>query len=81
MPSLRAKVTPNDFSKAMKTFTINLPDETAEQLEALAQRLGVSAEDLLRSSVEEQMKSLDDDFEQAAEHVLTKNAELYRRLA
>ena len=65
----------------MKTFTITLPDETAEQLEALAQRLGVSADDLLRSSVEEQMKSLDDDFEQAAKHVLTKNAELYRRLA
>ena len=65
----------------MKTFTINLPDETAEQLEALAQRLGVSAEDLLRSSVKEQMERLDDDFEQAAEHVLTKNAELYRRLA
>mgnify|MGYP006431109281 CR=1 FL=1 len=65
----------------MKTFTINLPDETAERLEALAQRLGVSAEDLVRSSVKEQMERLDDDFEQAAEHVLTKNAELYRRLA
>ena len=65
----------------MKTFTINLPDETAKKLEALAQQLGVSAEDLLRSSVEEQMESLDDDVEQAAEHVLTKNAELYRRLA
>ncbi len=65
----------------MKTLTINLSDETADRLEALAQRLGVSAEDLVRSSVEEQFKSLDNDFEQAAQHVLAKNAELYRRLA
>jgi len=65
----------------MKTLTINLPDETADRLEALAQRLGVSVEDLVRSSVEEQFNSLDDDFEEAAQHVLAKNAELYRRLA
>lgn len=65
----------------MKTLTINLSDEMADRLEALAQRLGVSAEDLVRSSVEEQFKSLDDDFEEAAQHVLAKNAELYRRLA
>lgn len=65
----------------MKTLTINLSDETADRLEALAQRLGISVEDLVRSSVEEQLKSLDDDFEQAAKHVLAKNAELYRRLA
>lgn len=64
----------------MKTLTINLSDETADRLEALAQRLGVSAEDLVRSSVEEQFKSLDDNFEEAAQHVLAKNAELYRRL-
>jgi predicted DNA-binding protein len=65
----------------MKTLTINLSDETADRLEALAQRLGVSAEDLVRSSVEEQFKSLDDDFEEAAQHVLAKNGELYHRLA
>lgn len=65
----------------MTTLTISLSDETADRLEALAQRLGVSAEDLVRSSVEEQFKSLDDNFEQAAERVLAKNAELYRRLA
>ncbi|WP_022836263.1 ribbon-helix-helix domain-containing protein [Salisaeta longa] len=65
----------------MKTLTINLSDETADRLETLARRLGVSVEDLVRSSVEEQFKSLDDDFEQAAQHVLAKNAELYRRLA
>jgi len=65
----------------MKTLTINLSDETADRLEALAQRLGVSVEDLVRSSVEEQFKSPDDDFEEAAQHVLAKNAELYRRLA
>jgi len=65
----------------MKTLTINLSDEMADRLEALAQRLGVSVEDLVRSSVEEQFKSPDADFEEAAQHVLAKNAELYRRLA
>jgi predicted DNA-binding protein len=65
----------------MKTITINLSDETADRLEALAGRLGVSAEDLVQNSVEEQFKSLDDDFEEAAQHVLAKNTELYRRLA
>lgn len=65
----------------MKTLPSTLTDETAVRLEALAQRLGGSAEDLVRSRVEPQFKSLDDDFEVAANHVLTKNAELYRRLA
>lgn len=70
-----------NFLTAMKTLTINLSDEMADRLEALARRLGVSTEDLVRSSVEEQFKSLDDDFEEASQHVLAKNAELYRRLA
>lgn len=65
----------------MKTLTIRFSDDTADRLEALAQRLGISEEDLVRSSVEEQLRSLDDDFEEAAEHVLAKNADLYRRLA
>jgi len=65
----------------MTTLTITLSDETANRLEALAQRLDVSPEDLFRESIEEQFKSSDDDFEEAAEHVLAKNAELYRRLA
>ena len=81
MSSLRLNGIQNNFFTTMKTLTINLSDETADRLEAFAERLGVSVEDLVRSSVEEQFKSLDDDFEEASQHVLAKNAELYRRLA
>jgi len=58
-----------------------LPDETVTRLEDAAQKIGVSADDLLRMSVEEKLARLDESFQKAAEHVLSKNAELYKRLA
>ena len=65
----------------MKTVEFKLPEETANRLEDAAQKIGVSADDLLRISVEEKLARLDESFQKAAEHVLSKNAELYRRLA
>ena len=65
----------------MKTLTIKLPDKTAAEINQAARKLGVSAEDLVRASVEEKLEQLRIGFEEAAEHVLSKNAELYRRLA
>jgi len=58
-----------------------LPEETVARLEDAAQKIGVSAEDLLRMSVEEKLARLDESFQKAADHVLSKNAELYKRLA
>ena len=63
----------------MKTFTFQLPDKTAAEVDQAARRLGLSIEDLLRRSVEEKLERLS--FEEAAEYVLKKNADLYRRLA
>ena len=65
----------------MRTIELNLPEAIANRLEDAAQRLGVSWEDLLRVSVEEKLARLDEEFQDAVEQVLSKNAELYKRLS
>ena len=65
----------------MSAITINLSEERMQRLREIASRLGVSPEDLARMSVEELLARPDEKFEEAARHVLEKNAELYRRLA
>ena len=65
----------------MATITINLPDDAASRLRQMADRLGVTAEDLVRVGVDDLLAKPDDEFEQAVQHVLDKNADLYRRLA
>jgi len=64
----------------MKILEIPVPDETAAKIEEAAQEKGVSIEELVRQSVEEKL-ARDAQFEDAAHHVLTKNAELYQRLS
>jgi hypothetical protein len=62
-----------------------LPVELTEsQLESLRQRaktLGVSPEQLAAAAVADLVGKPAEDFEQAAARVLSKNADLYRRLA
>jgi antitoxin FitA len=65
----------------MKSFSIQLPDQTVERIERAARELGVSSETLVRATLEEKLDQLNAGFEEAAQHVLQKNAELYRRLA
>jgi predicted kinase len=65
----------------MSTITIELPEERLQKLRELAAQLGVAPEELIRASVEGLLNRPDDRFRQAAEYVLKKNAELYRRLA
>lgn len=62
----------------MKTLELNLPESTAAKLEAAAERLSVSPEELLILSLEEKLAQLDAQFQSAAEYVLDKNAELYK---
>ncbi len=64
-----------------QTIEIHLPEQTAEKLRDAARRLGVSVEEFLRTSIEEKLARIDVDFKTAADYVLEKNAELYRRLA
>ena len=57
-----------------------MPDELATRIEAAANERGVSVEQLLQTSVEEKL-AREAAFESAAQKVLAKNEELYRRLA
>lgn len=65
----------------MSSITINLPEEHLSRLREVAARLGVAPEDLARMSIEELLARPEETFERAADYVLRKNAELYRRLA
>lgn len=64
----------------MKTLEVHVPDDVATKIERVAAQNGVSVDELVRLSLEEKM-ARDDEFERAAKHVLSKNAELYHRLS
>ncbi len=65
----------------MSSITITLPEERLAKLREIAARLNVTPEDLARVSIEELLTRPDETFKQAAEYVLQKNSDLYRRLA
>jgi hypothetical protein len=65
----------------MKTLELHLDEAVAQRLEELATKLGVTTEELVRLSLEEKLERLDDEFQSAADYVLDKNRELYRRLS
>ena len=60
-------------------LSIDLTPAQAERLRLEAERLGLSPEDLARAAIVDLLAS--PDFHAAAERVLKKNEELYRRLA
>jgi Arc/MetJ-type ribon-helix-helix transcriptional regulator len=65
----------------METITFTLPEPMSRKLKELAREANVSAEELVRASVEEWLQRLNDDFARAAAYVLQKNVALHRRLA
>jgi len=65
----------------MTVLKIAVSEERMAKLEEKARRLQVTPEALLEASLEELLGRLDEEFQQAMEHVLLKNAELYHRLA
>jgi predicted transcriptional regulator len=65
----------------MTTIAIQLPDEQAERLDALAQRLQVSVEQLATASVLGLLSKPDEEFNRIADEIFRDYAELYRRLA
>jgi predicted transcriptional regulator len=62
-------------------LTIDLSPAQAERLRQEAERLGLAPEDLARAAVADLLATPDGEFNNAAERVLRKNEELYRRLA
>ena len=67
--------------KDMTTITISLSDDRLKILEKKSARLHLSPEELVRLSIEELISRPSEDFQQAMQETLKKNAELYKRLA
>ncbi len=65
----------------MSSITISLPDDQFTTLRELAARSGVSPEELISTRIVQWLARPDEEFARAADYVLRKNAELYRRLA
>ncbi len=65
----------------MNTITIELPNERLKKLREMSSKFGVSMEDLVRVSVEDMLSRPEEQFRKAAQYVLEKNTELYKRLA
>ncbi len=58
-----------------------LPPAQAEKLRQVAEALGIAPSELARAALSDLLTEGDEDFRTAADRVLRKNAELYRRLA
>lgn len=62
-------------------LSIDLSPAQAERLRREAERLGLTPEDLARAAIADLLATPGEEFRAAAERVLRKNEELYRRLA
>ncbi len=65
----------------MSVVTISVSEEQLKRLREEARRLRVTPEALLLATLEDLLAQPEEDFRQAMEYVVRKNAELYRRLA
>jgi len=65
----------------MTEITISLQDEQAQVLRTLASRLGLSVEELARAGLEDLLAQPDEAVSKVFDRVISKNRDLYRRLA
>jgi predicted transcriptional regulator len=63
------------------TLSIQLPDDAERRLREAANRLQVPVADLAAAAVADFVSAPAEEFDRAAQQVLEKNRELYRRLA
>ncbi len=63
------------------TLSIKLAEDAERRLAEAAKRLNVQIEDLAAAAVRDLVEPSGEDFETAAQRVLEKNRDLYRRLA
>ena len=62
-------------------LSIELTETEGAKLRNEAAHLGVEPEALARAALADLLSNEEEDFREAAEHVIRKNEELYRRLA
>ena len=60
---------------------LELTESQNEKLDLTAKRLGIRREELAKAALDELLNKLQEDFNAAAQYVLDKNEELYRRLS
>lgn len=65
----------------MINFTITISDDRLLKLKEMAARLKLTPEELVRLSIEDLLAHPEDTFKRAVDYVLSKNSDLYRRLA
>ena len=65
----------------MSNITVTLSDDRLAKLKNIAERYNVTLEDLVKVTIDEFIAQPDEAFQKAAQHILNKNSELYRRLA
>lgn len=65
----------------MNIITITPPDELMQKLQELAKRHQVTPEELVRATVEDLVSAPTESLEQALKHILSKNEDLYKKLA
>lgn len=65
----------------MTSITVQIEESKAEALRKKADRFGLIPEQFLTASIEDLIGQPDIDFDNAARRVLSKNKELYQRLA
>ncbi len=66
---------------SMTSITISISDDRMQKLRERASDYRVAPEELVRVSLDDLLARPEEDFRQAVEYVLNKNAELYQRLA
>ncbi len=64
-----------------ETLTINLSEEQAEALREKAAKSNITLEELVLRGIDEMLSQPDENFQEIADYIVDKNAELYRRLA
>jgi len=65
----------------MATIRIDLTEQQLTKLQELAEALKISVEDLARLGIQQTILTEDQAFLEAANRVISKNQEIYRRLA
>ena len=65
----------------MNTITIEISGDRFQELQEIATRLGISLEELVLMGIDKLLSEPEEEFQEAVDYVLKKNAELYQRLA
>jgi hypothetical protein len=68
------------YPRYTRAVELELSESIIEQLTERAKSLGIRSEGLARAAVADLVSRPVEEFENAAEYVLEKNTELYRRL-